>query len=112
MQQVLRHFRDQFIEGMDAIAIVFELKHKEIISDGDLRMISSHPSLIIQNQILHDRLMETCTVEALMTVCDTSIAVPGNPKMHELGRAMKSMLEGKCCVCSCVHVRTCVTWCA
>ena len=112
MEQVLRHFRDRFIEEMDAIAIVFELEHKEIISDSDLMMISNSPSRIVQNQILHAHLMKTCTVEALMSVCDTSIAVPGNPKMNALGRAMKNMLEGKCCVCSCVHVRTCVTWCA
>ena len=37
-----------------------------------------------------------------MTVCEVIIAVQNNPRMKDLGEDMKRMLEGKCCVCSCV----------
>ena len=46
-----------------------------------------------------------------MTVCEVIIDEGGNPRMRALGADMKRMLEGKCCVCSCIHVRTSVCIC-
>lgn len=99
------HFRDQFIRDVDANAIVFELKNKGIISDGDERGVSQKLDATQQNQFLHDRLTKVCTDRALKMVCDILIAAK-NMRMNELGEEMKSMLEGgKCCaVCSCAHV--------
>ena len=50
-----------------------------------------------------------------MTVCEVIIGVRGNPLMRALGADMKRMLEGKCCVCSCilymnVRLYVCVSW--
>ena len=98
-EQVLDHFRARFIKDVDANAIVLELKHKNIIADGDEREVSQKHDKTQQNQILQDRLRQKCTNKALMTVCEVLTDVRGNPKMSALGADMKSMLEGKCCVC-------------
>ena len=97
-EQVLGHFRDRFIMEMDANAIVFVLQHQGIIAGGYRMEITKTPDRIQQNMILHEHLKRVCTKEALMTVCDMIIAVPGYPKMRALGKDMKSMLESKCCV--------------
>ena len=65
----------------------------------------AHPNPTQQNQCLHLILKEKCTEEAFGTVCDIITAVKGNPKMEELGAAMKRRLEtGRQCVCVCVCV--------
>ena len=108
MEQVLDHFRNQFIRDVDASAIVFELQHIGIISGSDRRMIRSSRNQMVQNEILHRLLRQKCTKEALMTVCEVIIGVQGNPRMKELGEDMKRMLEGKCCVCIYVCTYMCV----
>ena len=98
-KQVLVHIRDQFISEMDANSIVWELLHKDIISRGVLERISKADGPEERNEILFDWLHRTCTKEALMEVCHVIIAVKGNPKMKELGQAMKKRLErGECIV--------------
>ena len=104
MEQVLDHFRDQFIGDVDANDIVSELKHKEVIADGDESEISQRHDRTQQNRMLHGRLRRKCTRDALMTVCEVIIAVQGNPRMRALGEEMKGMLEGKHCVF--IYVRT------
>ena len=98
MDQVLGHFRKRFVEEVNANAIVLELVHEDIIADGDQKAISKKNDAAEQNQFLHAHLVRTCTEEALMTVCDVIISVKGNPKMRALGKDMKRMLEGMCCV--------------
>ena len=98
-QQVLGHFRGKFIDTVDANAIVHELVHQGIIGDGDSKSIMKNTDAPQQNQYLHACLLRTCDEEALMSVCEIIIAVKGNPKMRGLGKEMKSMLEGKWCVC-------------
>ena len=95
---------------MNTSAIVYSLKDKEIISDGDEATISMENSTTLQNQFLHGCLKAKCTNDAVLTVCDMIVAVQGNPQMNALGEEMKAMLEGKYCLCVCsyVHVRTCV----
>ena len=100
--QVLGDFRTPFIDTVDADAIVYELKNKDIIGDGDLRTITRTPSST-QNSILHDCLLRKCDKDALMVVCEVIIAVKGNPKMKRLGNEMKSALKGELCA-----LRTCV----
>ena len=98
-KQVLVHFRDQFISEMDATSVVWELLHKDIIPRGVLERISKADGPEERNGILFDWLHRTCTKEALMEVCRVIIAVRGNPKMKELGQAMKRRLErGECIV--------------
>lgn len=89
---------------MDASAIVYGLKDKEIISDGDEATISVKSSATLQNQFLHGCLKAKCTSEAFLTVCDMIVAVQGNPQMNALGEEMKKMLEGKCCSCVFTHI--------
>ena len=95
---------------MDAKTVLHELRHKRIISDGDLTEIKRNPDAKQQNEILHRCLKKSCDEEALMEVCDMMIAVDGNRKMNTLGRKMKCKLEGKkivermVCVCVCVCV--------
>lgn len=108
VNQVLADFRDRFIREVDADTIVYDLKNGKIIADGDVKAIRKEDNQKLKNEILHDRLVATCTKKAWVKVCDIIMAVQGNPKMEELGEAMKSMLEGKCCVCSCMLV-CCVT---
>ena len=108
MEQVLDHFRGQFIRDVDASAIVLELERETIISSSDRTMITSSPNRIQQNKILYNCLRRRCTKEALMAVCEVIIAVQSNPRMKVLGEDMKRMVEGKCCVCSCVCAYICM----
>ena len=110
-EQVLGDFRTRFINSVDADAIVYELKNKDIIGDGDLTTISRTPGTKEKNEYLHERLKNTCDEEALMEVCEVIINVKGNRKMKSLGKRMKSALEGKLCVCVnvIVHDRMVVT---
>ena len=87
---------------MDAPAILFELERQDIISDGVRKEIDRMNEATQQNQYLHQRLKRTCDDKAFMKVCDTVIAVKGNPKMKSLGNDMKSKLTGKFCMCACV----------
>ena len=89
---------------MDANAIVHELVHQSIIANGDLTTIMRTPDARQQNEILHACLLKTCDEEALMKVCEI-IVRQGYPTMRALGKDMKSMLQGKCCVL-CVHMCT------
>ena len=102
-KDVLHQFQDQFIQGADAKAILFDLKNKNIISDGVETAVRQNTDLTQQNQLLYQHLERVCTEEALMTVCSIMISVPGNPKMRKLGDEMKSMLQGECTVCSYAH---------
>ena len=109
--QVLDLFRDQFIEEVDANAVVLELLHNNIIDRGDQRTIAANTNPTQQNQFLHLILKEKCTEEAFETVCDIITAVKGNPKMKALGESMKKRLEtggymcvwgGRLCVWGCM----------
>ena len=102
-EQVLGDFRTRFINSVDADAIVYELKNKGIIGDGDLTTITKTPGTKEKNEYLHERLKCTCEEEDLMEVCEVIINVKGNPRMKRFGEKMKSALEGKLCVlCKCV----------
>ena len=87
-EQVLAHFRDRFIQAVDANAIVYELRHEGIISDGDVRTITKITDIRQQNKFLHSHLQQTCDREALARVCDLLTAVQGYPRMKALGRDM------------------------
>ena len=124
--QELNHFRDQFIEEMDANAIVWELLHRGVISEGDKNKLTQFDEPRQCNQFLHWTLVQKCTEEAFETVCDIITAVKGNPKMKVLGESMKRRLDtgGYMCVgvgrgetvcvgqCGCVCVWECCVQCA
>ena len=98
--QVLNHFRDQFIEEMDANAVVWELLHRGFITEGDKNKLTQFDEPRQCNQFLHWTLVQKCTEEAFETVCDIITAVKGNPKMKAFGESMKKRLEigGYMCV--------------
>ena len=113
-EDVLDFFRDSFIKWTDANTLLYELRHRKIISNGVLTEIQRNPDSKQQNEILHGWLTKSCDEEALGEVCDVMIAVDGNRRMNALGRNMKCKLEGKqifehlaCVVC----VRVCVCVC-
>ena len=112
--QVLNLFRDQFIEKMDANAVVWELLHRGCISEGDKNKLIQFDEPRQCNQFLHWTLVQKCTEEAFETVCDIITTVKGNPKMKALGESMKRRLEtggymwGEGRLCALVHVHGCV----
>ena len=90
---------------MDATAIVLELEHRGVISNGDQLMISLTKDATQQNQLLHACLKKKCTAKALTDVCDIITKVKGNPKMKSFGVDMKMEWEkGVCCHCVCACV--------
>ena len=94
---------------MDAISIVTELVHDDIISRGDRRVVLQAVDRRHQAEYLHAFLRHKCTTEALMQVCVITINVKGNPRMSVLGEDMRRALEiGPCCVggrvCLCMGV--------
>lgn len=104
--EFLDHFWQRFIAEVDATAIVLELEHRHIISNGDRNTVSQNMDATQQAQLLHACLKKTCDMKALTDVCDIIAKVNGNPKMKSLGEDMKTEL-GKRCVwlqCVCVHV--------
>ena len=99
VEQVLDAFRQRFIKEADADAIVMNLKHYGIIGDGQQKIIQRTDDGRQKNQFLHDFLLGSCTKEAMLKVCDEMTNTPGNPKMNQLGKEMKSALEkGERCV--------------
>ena len=114
-EDVLDFFRDSFIKWTDANRILHELRHRKIISDGDLTKITGNPDPKQQNEILHRCLTRSCDDEALMEVCDMMIAVDGNRIMNTLGQKMKCKLEGKkiaeYVVCVSMSVMECICMC-
>ena len=88
---------------MDTSTVVMELLHRNVIDEGDQKRIAMEHNRIKRNQILHECLMKKCTNDALKTVCDVMIGVPGNPRMAALGYVMKKRLEmGKWSALVCV----------
>ena len=84
---------------MDADAIIYELKHQDIIADGDLTRIRKIDSMTQKNQDLHKCLKDKCTKEAFLKVCGILVDYKGNPKMNLLGRDLQQKLvKGRCCV--------------
>ena len=102
-KQVLEFFRELFISEVASKDIVHDLQHKDIIPDGVLTAVTRENGSALQNMILYAHLESTCTWESLMTLCETIIAVPGNPRMKRFGENMRSKLEGKWCVCCALH---------
>ena len=92
---------------MDSNAVVLDLLHHNIITEGDQRTITMTMDRTQQNKSLHLYLKEKCTDDAFHLVCDIISGVKGNPKMSALGTAMKQSLQkGNCvrvCVCVCVY---------
>ena len=91
--QVLNDFRDQFIEEMDANAVILELFHGGFISEGDKNKLTQFDEPRQCNQFLHWTLVQKCTKESFEAVCSIITGVKGNPKMTVLGKSMKSRLE-------------------
>ena len=83
-EDVLDFFRDSFIRSTDANTVLHELRHRKIISGGDLTEIKRNPDSKQQNEILHRCLMRSCDEEALMEVCDMMITVDGNRRMNAM----------------------------
>ena len=98
-EQVLYAFRQRFIEEVDADAIVMNLRYYNILGDGQQKRITQTDDGRQKNQFLHNFLLRSCTKETMLKVCDEMINTPGNPKMNQRGKEMKSALEeGECCV--------------
>ena len=104
--EVLDHFRDRFIKDAASSAIMYELKHRDVISSGDVEMMERKADVTQRNQYLHECLTRKCTKEALMEVCNVMTAVKGNPKMNALGKDMRRRVKGilLCMTCECVHL--------
>ena len=91
---------------MDATAIVLELEHRGVISNGDQLTISRKEDATQQNQLLH-ACLKKCNAKALMDVCDIITMVKGNLKMKSFGENMKMEWEKgvlllRVCMCVCV----------
>ena len=104
-EEVLDHFREQFIADMDAKTVVMDLVYMDVIDEGIKNRILKEDSTKLQNEILHDCLKKRCTDDALRAVCDVIIGVTGNPRMRALGEDIKRRLVAGiyCKWCACVH---------
>lgn len=92
-EQILDEFRGRFIQDMDSEAVVLDLLHYDIISEGDLRTIRRTMNRIQQNSFLHFYLKSKCTEDSLHIVCDIISSVMGNARMRALGIDMRRRLE-------------------
>ena len=104
----LDHFRQRFIGEVDAAAIVLELEHRGIISNGDQVRISRNEDATQQAQLLHACLKKTCDTKTLTDVCNIIAAVKGNPKMKSFGEDMKTEWEKGVSQRHSVHVCACI----
>ena len=110
VEKVLKDFVQSFTECINVNAIKYELKRKDIISDAEVKRISDTASPKEQRQLLHDHLQRTCTVAALIDVCNIISAVKGNRRMKELGEDMKKQLMGKVYVHVFLHLPKMCEW--
>ena len=95
--EFLHHWRQQFVENVKATAIIFELEHQGIISDGDLEKISQKDDSSQQSQLLLACLKKKCDAKALTAVCDIIATVKANPRMKSFGEHMKTEWEKSVC---------------
>ena len=102
-------FRKQFIDDVEANAVVRDLQYYGIIPQGCQEQISNTSGRKLRNQILHEQLVANCTNQALINACNIFIVEEGYPKMKALGEAMKKSLEAGAFVCASVY--TCVFMC-
>ena len=98
---------------MDSNAVVLDLLHQNIITDGDQKTITMTMDRTQQNKFLH-LFLRKCTEDAFRLVCNIISDVKGNPRMGALGTAMKRRLATGNCVraCVCMRVSMCVLVCA
>ena len=92
---------------MDSNAVVLDLLHHDIITEGDQRTITMTMDRTQQNKFLH-LYLKKCTEDAFHLVCDIISGVKGNPKMSALGTAMKQSLQKGKLACACVCAVCCV----
>ena len=78
---------------MDTSAVVMDLLHRGIIDEVDQKVVAMEHNPNKRNEILHACLMKKCTNNALKTVCDVMIGVPGNLRMTALGNDMRRRLD-------------------
>ena len=103
---------------MDAIVVIRDLQHRNIIADGDVNTISRQTGRKVRNQILHEVLTKKCTDETFKVACEVIIGADrSNAVMVQLAEDMKRSLEfnaGKWCVRAhvCVHMCACTCVCA
>ena len=96
-EQVLQdHLQDQFLKEMNTAAIVHEEDHDIISSPDTMKIRESR----VWTELNEAHFKQTC-----------SKAMRGHPKEGALDADMKSMLEGKCCLCLCVRACVCAGWC-
>ena len=108
MEEVLRKFRKQFIDDVEADVVASDLRFHDIIPQGCHEQISRTVGRIQRNEILHDRMVTNCTREALIVACNIFTAKEGYPRMKELSVAMKKSLETGLHVCVCVYLCACM----
>ena len=94
-KEVLEDFHDQFIEVVDADAIVHQFEYKKVINDATKTNITQHPGRDQKNGFLYGYLIKYCTETRLLVACEEMIAVKGNAKMNRLGEQMKEKLKGE-----------------
>ena len=109
-EKVLGEYREKFINHMEAEVVASDLRFKGIIPQGCHAQISQTFDRIQRNEILHDRMMTSCTREALIVACNIFIAKEGYTKMKDLGVEMKKSLE-QVCTCVCVYTYMCAFMC-
>lgn len=102
---VLAHFRDNFLEDMDAKAIVYELHHHGFIRESDMMSIIRSSSKFDQNCILYEVLKHECDEDAFTEVCNLMCRKRLH-RMESLANKMRMMLERKYCL----HVHACVRY--
>ena len=93
---------------MDSNAVVLDLLHYNIITEGDQKTLTMTMDRTQQNKFLHLYLRK-CTEDAFRCVCDIISDVKGNPKMSALGATMKQSLQKGNCVHVCMYSCMCVS---
>ena len=112
MEEVLREFRKQFIDDVEADVVASDLRFHDIIPQGCHEQISRTVGRIQRNEILHDRMVTNCSREALIVACNIFTAKEGYPRMKALGVALKKSMETGLHACVlCMRVHSCVCMC-
>ena len=111
-QEVLKEYRKQFINHVEADVVASDLRFSGIIPQGCHAQILQTFDRIRRNEILHDQMATSCTREALIVASNIFIGKEGYPQIKALGVAMKKSLETGLHVCLCVCLRVCIHGCA
>ena len=90
--EVLKSYRNTFIEDVDACSICDDLRHHNIIPDSLAKKINESDDRQAAT-MLYNHVVKQGSKESVANLCEVMITEKGYPRMNELGGKIKESLQ-------------------